>query len=144
MRLSEKRLYAVNVAIIISIVALIIMVIASIYGGINLSNSIKSQQRHSDNLVHIYSIQTLMEGIATGVQGYLLTGQQSYLKSYDNSSASVNNILSHLRSDLGNNSGQVKQLDILHSSINQELGVDKSLISIKSGNNLYFRKIQLF
>ena len=114
-------------------IALGLFVVAAIALAVNLtlqSNSFGWVEHTNEVLRSIFAIERSILEAESGERGYLLTGEGSYLDSYNRSQAEVPKLFEALRQLISDNPNQVRRLDELHPIIEARLAEFKQVVEL--------------
>jgi CHASE3 domain sensor protein len=114
-------------------VALGMFVVTAVALSVNLArqrDSIGWVQHTDEVLRNISAVEARILEAESGERGYLLTGESSYLDSYDRSQADIPESLAALRRAVSDNPSQIQRLDELRPSIEARLAEFKQIVEL--------------
>jgi PAS domain S-box-containing protein len=114
-------------------IALALFVVTGVALSVNLARqreSISWIQHTNEVLRSILAIQTRILEAESGERGYLLTGENTYLESYNRSQRDLPGLLDSLRTTVSDNPGQVQRLDDLRLSVEARLAEFRQAIEL--------------
>jgi two-component system sensor kinase FixL len=114
-------------------IALGLFVFAAVALGVNLVRQRDSYdwvQHTNEVLRNISAVEKAILEAESGERGYLLTGESSYLNSYNRSQADIPRLLEALRQTVFDNPSQIHRLDELRPSVEARLAEFKQIVEL--------------
>jgi two-component system sensor kinase FixL len=114
-------------------IALGLFVFAAVALGVNLARQRDSYgwvQHTNEVLRYISAVEKAILEAESGERGYLLTGESSYLNSYNRSQAAIPRLLEALRQAVFDNPSQSQRLDVLRPTVEARLAEFKQIVEL--------------
>jgi two-component system, LuxR family, sensor kinase FixL len=110
-----------------------LFLVAAVALGVNLARQRDSYgwvQRTNEVLRNISAVEKAILEAESGERGYLLTGESSYLNSYNRSQAAIPRLLEALRQAVFDNPSQSQRLDVLRPTVEARLAEFKQIVEL--------------